>query len=49
MALSDAATPIDIVKEAADGFGPLKAVLRTISAIYTSSKVCFQPLLTALH
>lgn len=35
------ATPINIVKEAVDRFGPLKAVLGTISTLHTAHKVHF--------
>lgn len=34
-----AAVLIDTIKEAAGGFGPLKAVLNAISAVYASYEV----------
>ena len=39
MALGAAPIPVDIVKESADGFGPLKAVLGAIAAIHTNHEV----------
>jgi len=40
--------PVDVVKEPADGFSPLKAVLGDISAVYTNHKVRLQPPLKIL-
>ena len=35
-----AAISVDVMKGAADGFGPLKTILGAISAVYTDHKVC---------
>ena len=38
----------DVPKEAAGGFGPLKAILEAISTVYTKHKVRLRPLLTII-
>jgi len=43
-----AAVLVDVTKELSDGFGPLKAVLWAISAVYTDDKVRLQPLFESL-
>jgi len=40
--LGAAAIALDITSEAAEAFGPLKAVLGVISAIYTQYEVCLR-------
>ena len=42
--LGAAAIALDIASEAAEAFGPLKAVLGVISAVYAQYEVCSQPL-----
>jgi len=37
--LGGAAIPVDATREATDGFGPLKAVLEAISAVYADYEV----------
>ena len=43
MVLGGAATPIDAAMEAMGGFGPLKAVLRTIPAMHSNCEVRLRP------
>ena len=43
--LGGAAIPVDTAREAIDGFGPLKAVLGAISAVYVNSEVRLRPCL----
>jgi len=41
--LGGAATPVDATREVVDGFGPLKAVLEAISAVYDNYEVRSRP------
>lgn len=42
-AVGSAALVFDVARGAAEAFGPLKAVLETVSTVYNQYKVCSPP------
>lgn len=48
MALESDAALVDVPEETADGFNPLKAILRVFLARYEGYEVCLDPLVKTL-